>query len=65
MLAKLAMKVGYRIAANPAILVEAAPILIPVAVFAAAHDAIGMIGLKSPMFRSMEKLPQWDIHSRH
>ena len=41
MLAKLAMKVGYRIAANPAILVEAAPILIPVAVFAAAHDAIG------------------------
>lgn len=40
MLAKFAMKVGYRIAANPALLVEAAPILVPVAVFVAAHDAI-------------------------
>lgn len=40
MLATLAMKVGYRIAANPAILVEAAPILVPVVLFAAAHDAV-------------------------
>lgn len=40
MLAKLAMKIGYRIAANPAMLVEAAPILVPVVIIAAAHDAI-------------------------
>lgn len=40
MLAKLAMKVGYRIAANPTILVEAAPILVPVVVIAAAHDVV-------------------------
>ena len=38
MFAKLVMKVGYRIAANPALLVEAAPILIPVAAVAIIHD---------------------------
>lgn len=43
MFAKLVMKVGYRIAANPAILVEAAPILVPIAVIAAAHDAMEYI----------------------
>jgi len=40
MLAKLAMNIGYRIAANPTILVEGAPILVPVVIIAAAHDAI-------------------------
>jgi len=40
MLAKLVCKFGYKVIANPAILVEAAPVLVPAVVFAAAHDVI-------------------------
>lgn len=40
MLAKLVSKFGYKIAANPEILVEMAPILIPVVAVAAIHDAV-------------------------
>lgn len=40
MLTKLVHKFGYRVAANPAILVEMAPILIPVVAVAAIHDAV-------------------------
>lgn len=40
MLTKLVCKFGYKVAANPAILVEAAPILVPVVAVAAVHDAI-------------------------
>ena len=43
MFAKLAMKIGYRVAANPAILVEAAPILVPVAAIAIIHDVVEKI----------------------
>lgn len=43
MFAKLVMKLGCRVAANPAILVEAAPILIPVAAVALIHDAVKKI----------------------
>ena len=40
MLAKLVQKFGYKVISDPAILIEAAPILVPVILFAAAHDAI-------------------------
>jgi len=40
MLTKLVCKFGYKVIANPAILVEAAPILVPVVAAVAIHDAI-------------------------
>lgn len=40
MLTRLVCKFGYKVIANPAIWVEAAPFLVPVVVVAAAHDAI-------------------------
>lgn len=40
MLAKMVCKYGYKVIANPTILVETAPVLIPVIAFAAVHDAI-------------------------
>lgn len=43
MLATLIIKLGPRIAGNPAILVEAAPILVPVVAIAAIHDIVEKI----------------------
>lgn len=40
MLTKLVCKLGCKVAANPAILVEAAPILVPVVAVAAVYDAV-------------------------
>ena len=40
MLTKLVCKFGYKVIANPAILVEMAPVLVPVVAVAAIHDAV-------------------------